>query len=266
MCKRQILQILLFNSLVLVCVPEAVRAAFEAPEPQPISFALGNLISFPDYMLQPTSGRWSIMASGARLYGLPDVQPFGFRASGRLLGGNLGLRCNGLKSGPYQETSAGLEYQHSVAGSFKLSLEAQVLQISITDYGSTWSGQFNSRILWTPPSFSLAFTWINVTGSTFGRGGYPLPQTVVLGGNFQPFHRLTLFMELEKTDRLDLTSRLGAGIQIFKTITLLAGLGSDPNLVSFGFSALIDKIRATAAYQYHVDLGFSQCYGIGVTF
>jgi hypothetical protein len=266
MRQRLILLLLLFNSLMVFCVPGRAHAAFEAPEPQPVSFALGNLISFPDYLIQPTSGRWCLMAGIARLYGLPGIQPFGFRAKGGFMGGKLGLRGAGLKNGPYQETTAGLEYQHLVAGDFQAALEAQILQVSIREYGSTWSGQVNTHMSWTPPGLTLSFTGINVTGSTFGRGGYPLPRILALGGCFQPLAPLTLFMEIEKIDRLDLTSRLGVGIQIFKDITLLAGLQSDPNLVSFGFSAPINRIRAIAAYQYHADLGFSQCYGIGVTF
>jgi hypothetical protein len=266
MRTRQIAQALLLNSLLIVCVPGFSGAAFDSPEPEPVSFALAGLVSFPDYLIEPRK-RWSLQTGGARLYGMAEIQPFGFRASGSALGGFLRLRGYGLKSGAYQEASTGLEYQRIVAAALRCGLEAEVMQVSIRDYGSTWTGQVNGRLNWLMPDrFALAFTWINVTGSRFGRGGYPLPRRLVLGGRLAPYQVLTLFIEIEKDTRYDLTSRLGAGFQPIKHITLLAGFQSDPNLASLGFSAQIGGVRAAAAYQYQADLGFSQCYGIGVSF
>lgn len=266
MRKPGILPFLLFNSLMLACVPGAAIAAFDSPESEPAPFALANLASYPEYLAESPSGHWFIQAGGARLYSMPEVQPFSFRASGGALNGLLRLRGYGLKSGAYQETSSGLEYQHLLVISLQAGLEAQVMQVSIRDYGSAWAGQVNARLRWTSDRFSLAFTWINITASRFGSGNYPLPRRLILGGSASAFRDLALFVEVEKDSRYDLTSRLGAGYQIIRNITLLGGFQSTPDVASLGLSALIGRIRAGAAFQFHADLGFSQCYGLGVTF
>jgi hypothetical protein len=267
MTKCNILSTLLFNSLLLVCVPGFAQAAFEAPEPQPVSFALANLNSFPDYLTESTSGRWCLHVAASRLYGMPEIQPFGFWAGGNALGGGLRLRGYGLNSGTYQETSQGLEYRRFVNSAIEVGLEAQTNQIAIEKYGSAWAGQVNGRLRWTVPNrFTVAFTWINATGSSIGTGNYPLPGRLVLGGRIDPQKNLALFLEVEKTSRYDLSTRIGAGFMLLRDITLLGGFQSDPNLAALGVSALIGKVRAIASYQYHSELGFSQCYGIGLIF
>lgn len=89
MRKRNFLQFYLFNSVLLLGVPAATRAALDAPLSDPIPFALANLVSFPEYLTwnEASASDWHLTAGGARLFGMPEIQPFCFRAGGAALGG-----------------------------------------------------------------------------------------------------------------------------------------------------------------------------------
>ncbi len=269
MRKCKILLFLLFNVGIALEVPEGAHAAFEAPQPDPISFALANEISFPDFLQQNDSlGKsWFISAGAARLFGMPEIQPFGFKAGANALGGQVRLAGESLSSGPYSETCAALGYGRYLSNSFWFSLEAQVSQIAIEDYGQAWAPQINAALRWDyDQHLSLAFTGINLTGSSIGEDKYPLPRSLALGGRFQPLSNLALLLEMEEDPRYALTPKVGVCFQPLKNYVILAGFQSDPNILSAGLSGLIGSIRATAAFQYHPDLGFSQCYGLALHF
>jgi len=268
MRKRKILHVLLLALLILK-LPTKALAAFDAPAPDPLSFALANLISFPDYLIltDHEPGRWYLASGGARLFGMPEIQPFGIRFSGPGLDGRWQLMGDGLQSGTYSEMRSGLGYERLLSNSLRAGLEVYLLQVSIKGYGGAWSNQINARINWRPqPRLELAFSWINLTDARLGVDRYPLPRRIAIGGMFSPISRAQLFLELEQDARYALSPRFGIGFQLLDEITLLLGMQSDPDIVSAGLSSLIGPIRASAAYQYHPDLGLSQCYGIIIVF
>ncbi len=269
MRKRNLLRLLLLNSLLLSAVPGPLHAAFDPPEPSPLTFALANLASFPDEMILPSvqSARLRLSVGGARLYGLPEVQPFSMRAGLQAVGGWVHFRGTGLSSGAYREMAAALAYERALPKSLEAELEVQVMQVAIEDYGDAWSQQINARLQWSPnPTFALAILGVNLTGSRFGQGDYPLPCRIAVGGKITPYRTLSFFVEMDQDVRYDISPRFGAVFSPFERISLLAALQSEPNIASFGLSGLIGAIRATLAYQYHPDLGFSQCYGLAVAF
>ena len=269
MCKRNLLQLLLLNSLLLPVVPVQLHAAFDASEPNPIAFALANLISFPPETILPPAKPANLRLSvgGARLYAMPEIQPFSVRAGLRSLGGWMNMRGSGLTSGAYREMAASLAYERALPEGLAAQLELEVLQVAIEDYGDAWSQQINARLTWVPnQTFALAVMGVNLTGSTFGKGGYPLPRRIIIGGQASPYQNLSFFVEMDQDVRYDISPRFGAVFSPLERITLLAALQGEPNVVSFGLSGLIGAIRATMAYQYHPDLGFSQCYGLAVAF
>ena len=269
MRKRNHLRLFLFNSFLLSVVPGQLNAAFEAPEANPIAFALANLVSFPPEMilLSPESPKLRLSAGGARLYGTPEIQPFSFRAGLRSLGGWVNLRSTGLNSGAYREIAAALAYERALPASLAAQLELEVLNLAIDNYGDAWSQQIHARLQWTPnQTFALTVMAVNLTGASFGQGGYPLPRRIIVGGMASPYQMLSFFVEMDQDVRYDISPRFGALFSPLERITLLAALQGEPNIVSFGLSGLIGTVRATLAYQYHPDLGFSQCCGLAVAF
>ncbi|HEX7343558.1 MAG TPA: hypothetical protein VF398_04800, partial [bacterium] len=156
MRKRNLLRLFLLNSLLLSAVPDPLRAALDSPESNPLTFALANLASFPDETILPSvqSVGCRLSVGGARLYGLPEVQPFSLRAGLRGLGGWVHFRGLGLGHGAYRETTAALAYERALPESLKAKLELQVMQVAIENYGDAWSQQINARLQWSPnPTF-----------------------------------------------------------------------------------------------------------------
>ncbi|RJP73636.1 MAG: hypothetical protein C4524_14050 [Candidatus Zixiibacteriota bacterium] len=268
MHKRHFLPFCLFNSFALLAVPALVGAAFDAPPPEPYSFALANLAAFPDPWLDHRpEARGGLSAGGARLYGLPEVQPFAFRAAVRGWGGLLRARGRGLNSGPYSETAAALGGEIPLGEGFHVGADAQVLQVAIDDYGSDQVFQMDANARWDlAPDLSLAAAAVNLAGARLGEGGYELPRRLALGARYDPIPVLRLYVEIEQEVHFPLSLRIAAIFQPLDRVALLAGYQSDPGLVSAGLGGRVGPVQATAAYQYHPDLGFSQCYGLAVTF
>ncbi len=267
--KRKLLRVLWFNLFFACIVPSPLSAAFDAPDPYPIAFSLANLVTFPDYLVPDTenSGGWHFSTGLARLFAMPEIQPFAVRTGGPGLGGRWRLSGKGLASGAYTEAHSGLAFKRRVARTLQVELEVCLLQLAIEDYGSAWSGLVNARAWWQlQPGVELAAAWLNVNNAHLGSGNYPLPRRFALGGFFQLIPRTDLFLELEKDTRYSLQSRFGIGYQLLSPLILLFGFQSDPDILSTGLSCLIGSIRATAAFQYHPDLGISQCYGLVLGF
>ncbi len=267
--RQQYLRLLWLNAWFAAGVPGVLFAAFDAPVPDPAAFALANLSAFRgnDFLSGRGAATWRVSAGGARLWGMPELQPFALRACGPLGGGEFQLQAYGLKSGAYGEYRAGAGYERLIGASIRAGADVVLSQVSIEDYGSAIAGQADARLQWDPqPVLSLAVKAVNMTGSTFGEGGYPLPQHLILGAAFSPQESVRLFVEVDQELRYDLSTRLGAVFHFLRSLAFLAGFQSQPNLIALGASAQVHSLRATAAFQYHSDLGLSQCYGIAVGF
>lgn len=269
MCKHKLLHLALFTPLAVCIVPAELPAAFDTPEPHPVSFSLANHLSFRDFLIPNYrfDEGWYLSAGGARLYGMPEIQPYGIQLSAPGWKGRWRLTSSGLNVSSYAELCAGLGYERKITKTISAELELQLLNVSIEGYGSTWSYNFNARAWWEVQSgVEMAFTWLNTTNAKFGEGHYPLPRKYALAGKLCPIEDVQLLLELERDTRYPPTPRFGLSWKVYPSLTLLFGFQSDPALLSTGLSFLVKSYRATAAYQYHPDLGFSQCYGIVVTF
>ncbi|MFH1861531.1 MAG: hypothetical protein ABH878_01860 [bacterium] len=265
MGKSRILSLLLFNSLLLLWVPQRGQSAFDAPEAFPVSFALANLSSFPDYLLG--ENQWCVSTGGARLFSMPELQPFALYMRAPLLTGSLYFKGFGLNSGKYSEMISGIGYKYPLTQTVSAALEIHALQVAIEDYGTTWSGQANARLYWRIlPNLEAAGVLVNFTGSTFGAGRYPLPRRMALGSKYIPMQNVQLFLEIEQETYHNMTARLGLGYTFLQSLTWMLGFQGDPDVLATGLSFAFSRLHATAGFQYHPDLGLSQCYGIAVAF
>lgn len=267
--KRKVLQVLSSGLLIISLAPELTRAAFDAPQPDPIAFSLANSSCFPDFLVEDSSGKgsWYLSTGGARLFEMPEIQPFSVRLGGPGLGGRWRLSGTGLSAGAYTELASELAYQRRLLNVLQGEVGICLLNVSIDEYGSAWSTQLNVRLNWrVRRDVELALAWVNLNDAKLGADHFPLPRRISFGGIFRPLNRAHLILEMEKDTRYPLQVRCGSGIQILPRLTLLLGFQSNPDIVSGGVSCLIGSIRATASFQYHPDLGISQCYGLVLSF
>ncbi len=269
MHKRIFLQFLLFNLSTIPNVPADAFAAFDTPESDPILFATAGQISFPDFGVTADSEKVNpfFSAGFAQLYGMPEIKPFSLRAGVNIWGGRGQVKANGLSSGAYREIRSSLGYGKSFLNSLWSELEFEALEVAIEDYGNAWSQQLNARVYWVAAEdIAVAFTWINLTQSRLGTGHYPLPQRIAAGASFKPIESLQLLIEIEQDPRYSPSSRIAVAYAPLNHIAFLAGFQNDPNLLSAGISGTIHHFQATLAFQYHPDLGYSQCFGIRAGF
>lgn len=267
--KRKLLQLLLFYLLIALWVPGEVSAVLDFPAPYPAAFALANLTSYPEYLIIPAPAKKSYYFStgGARLFQMPEIQPYGLSFTGPLFGGRTGFSGIGIQSGAYEEIFLSAAYGRKLIPSLYTEVEGGIMQVSIKNYGTTHSGQLNIKALWRVQSdLEMSFAWFNVNQAEFGVDHYKIPQRIAFAGAYQPADFLRCFLELEKDTRYLLQYRFAAVVRCYRPFWLLLGFQSNPDILAAGCAFQIKNIRAAAAFQYHPDLGMSQCYGLSLAF
>jgi hypothetical protein len=251
-------------------VPVPAKAALDFPNPRPLPFGLANIISFQEWDIRETYGlqEYHFLATGgARLFQMPELQPFSVSVRNAGFGGSWNLRGQGINTEVYHEICVGFGYGRTFLNQLSVTAEAEIVQVSIDDYGTARTILFNIRSQYRiQPDASLGFLWSNVNRATLGQAGYPLAQRIALGGFYQPAPKLRCFVELEKDTRYAMQSRFGVILSIHKHLDILCGFQNNPKIISTGCSISIKSFYVNAAYQYHPELGISQCYGISVAF
>ncbi len=268
-CKRNLLQLLCACLLLQMSFAPPSKAVLDFPDPFPVSFALANLASYPQYLLFTRSSTqdWTLLTGGSRLFQMPDVQPFGVILSGRLLRGRGTWYAAGIHSGAYSEFSSAVAYGRTFLNALYLEIGVALLQVSIENYGSARAGWLDIKSRWrVKPDFTFSFAAYNVNAARFGRDGYEVPRRLVAAGVYRFTERTRGFVELEKDLRYTVMYRFGFIQKVYKPLWLLAGFQGNPDLLSAGFSLDWGSWRASAAFQYHPELGPSQCYGLSLAF
>jgi len=208
--------------------------------------------------------------------GLSKVKNFGamataetrFAGSGILFGGagaaipsDLGVF--GIKAGyfglsAYNEQVLGLSYSRLLFESFSLSVQANLFNISIEEYGS----QFNiSATLGVQTYLNDAITVgmyvqnplrIEVVEAQF------LPTVFSLGAQYKFPEKLRLLFSVEKDLELATGVQAGLEYQPVEQLSLRVGISSIANELSFGLGFQISElIRIDASAVYHQILGLS---------
>lgn len=260
----------LFNSFLLLLVPGVSKSAFDAPLPDPLSVALANStigVEELHHSLHMSNAKYQFCVGGMQLFGISGLSPYYLAISGPGLGGNWKVASHGLSFGPYSEILASVRYRRAIITNLRVGLEVANYYLSIKGYGQDWSPGLDVQAAFSLNSQTIfAASVQNITCSTIGESRYHLPQVITFGGVIAPLENLTLIIELEKDTRYELTTRAGANVHIWKKIDVQGGFQSDPDLFSFGFSSTISITRACAAFQYQPELGFSQCFGLVISF
>lgn len=109
---------------------------------------------------------------------------------------------------------------------------------------------------------TLGVSSFNLNAPTIGEADIRLPRPTIAGlscrlknGNLLTANVLT---EPGRSARL-----LAAGeFRIMKEVVMMAGIGTNPSIVSAGGSYRIGPVRATAAVSRHIDLGTTASFGL----
>jgi hypothetical protein len=187
--------------------------------------------------------------------------------TGELLRGKGTLSATGIQSGAYREISGVVAYGRTFMKALYLEPGIALMQVSIENYGSAWAAWMNIKARWeVQKDLTLSFAWFNINAARFGRDHYEVPRRIVGAGIYRFSSKTSGFVELEKDLRYSLQYRFGFVVNVYKSFWLLAGFQGNPDLLSAGFSLNWGSLRASAAFQYHPELGPSQCYGLSLEF
>lgn len=227
------------------------------------------------------AGAFGIQSIFGNPAGLSKVKSFGaiataetrFAGSGILFGGagaaipsDLGVF--GVKVGyfgipEYNEQVLGLSYSRLLFESFSLSIQANLFNTSIQEYGS----QFNiSATLGAQTYLNKAITFgvyvqnpiqIEVAPDQF------LPTIFSLGGQYKFPEKLSLLLAIEKDLDEDLGVQAGLAYDPVEQLNLRIGISSIANELSFGLGYRISELlRIDASAVIHQRLGLSPGFSL----
>jgi len=222
------------------------------------------------------AGAYGIQSLFGNPAGLAKVKSFSaiataetrFAGSGILLGGagvaipsDLGVF--GVKAGyfgipSYNEQVIGLSYSRMLFESFSLSVQANLFNLSIQEYGS----QFNI-------SATLGFqTYLNkaITVGMYVQNPIQievaldqyLPTIFSLGGQYKFPEKLKLLLAIEKDLEQEVGVQAGLAYDPIEQLSLRVGISSIASQLGFGLGYQISElIRIDASAVYHQLLGLS---------
>ena len=191
-----------------------------------------------------------------------------FATAGILLGGagvalpselgTFGVSLGYLGIPEYREQSVAVSYARALFESFAISVQAQLYNFSIQDYGSqfTLTGTLGAQAFITP-ELTLG-TYIRNPVRVTVVPGQELPTVISLGAQYAFPEKLKLLLAVEKD--LDLAPSLQFGLQYnpVEKLSLRLGVHTEPEELTVGIAyQLGEKLRLDAMTAYHQVLGLS---------
>ena len=264
---------LFFVALLLPCIPYRSPAAFEFEPAGPRSRACGgaDIAAGPDGW--SCFGNPGVLAfqqavscafyHSPGLFGLSElaysgggvavpVGQWGLAVVGTVFGGSL-----------YKESSmrisAGTQWFRGVGGGIRIRLNS----LSIGGYGSCTGVTIDAGMrISCSDAIAIAGTITNITATTLGNTGEPLPQMVEGGIWYTAGTGISIGLGLEKEVLFDLGFRCAAEITVVRSFVLRAGWSDTPGTLTAGCSVGLGRFVFTYGFGYHWVLGSTHEIGI----
>ena len=207
-----------------------------------------------------------IQLSALQRFNLSELKELSI-GGGLLLGKNnvvfASIRNYGFSE--YTEQKLAIGYAMKVMENTSLSLQLDVFNLRIDEYGNSFKPGFEIGIH-TKPFKEVAISAVvaNPIRSTQD-DPVQLPGLITIGASITPSQLVTLFVEVEKD--IDYAERFKAGIEykVQKQLFLRLGAATGPSSMTMGVGyRLSDGLQIDAGAAYNVTLGLTP--GVGISF
>lgn len=177
--------------------------------------------------------------------------------------GTFGLSLGYYGFKDYNEQKIGLAYARKLFDKLSIGLQFDFLNTQIAEYGSKGlvtfeiglQSQITKKIHLAAHVFSPAT--ISVTEDDV------LPTVFKLGGAYLPSDRVTFLIEVEKDLDYPVQVKAGLEYQILDAVSLRAGVGTNPTLMSFGVGyQLKSGLSIDVGARVHQVLGVMPAVGM----
>lgn len=163
----------------------------------------------------------------------------------------------------YQEQKLGIGYGLKLTPTTSASIQLDVFQFRITEYGNTIQPGFEIGLFSQPFKQISLGAHISNPIQLKGENGIRIPTLLRFGGAYHPSTKVSVYGELEKD--IDFPVAVKAGLEYFPVnqFTVRLGAISDPASVHLGFGYLVkSKIRVDMGLGYSTLLGITPSVGL----
>lgn len=177
--------------------------------------------------------------------------------------GTISVGISRYSANDYHETTCIVGYGREILPSVRLGVSISRMTQKFDGFSDDSATGINAGIqAELTPIVSLGISSMNLNSPTIGESDTHLPRTTLTGLAFHfPTGSLLTVNALTDPDR---SSRLlAAGDFVVAPMThVMIGVGTNPSLISGGFSFGTDAIKATIAVSRNLDLGTTSSFGL----
>jgi hypothetical protein len=172
--------------------------------------------------------------------------------------GAVGLMVSNFGFDEYREQKIGLAYSRKLFDNLSIGGQLDLLHVNIAGYGSSSNLTFElGAITDITKEVSIGFhvfspSEINITDQA------TVPTKIILGVAYKPSKKIQIVTEVEKIVDRDYTFRMGVDYAIVDALSLRAGYGTGPAMLSFGLGYNINKkLSFDGSFTNHETLGIT---------
>lgn len=196
---------------------------------------------------------------------IPDLTAIGAGVTIPVDGfGVFGISASNLGLADYTEQKIGIAYARSLYPNFDLGLQLDILNTSITNFGSTTTGTFElGFIAGFGTKFKVAGHIFSPVGISILEENNDVNSRLRIGGSYSPSDKVRILLELDKWYQNDLTVKGGFEYQMVKNAAVRIGISSNPTLYSIGLSYnIFGDMSLDGAFSSHPFLGGTPSFTI----
>ena len=261
--------------LLLLATPGTAWSAFEPvyAGARPVGMA-GAFVAVADdaeaSFLNPAGmsqvGRFALTSYYTRLYGLKELAQISVSGVAPTGLGHFGLFYHGLGSSLYREGAIGLSYGRSFGRRIRAGMALRRLNLSVRNYEGASAVVLDTGVLVDLPYNLRLGAMGHAVGRLMESGPAAEHPRIIQAGLSRTGDRLTVSFQLDRHPRHGYTTRVGQEFRLVESVTIRAGLTTDPSLFYVGLGFEKGHLKTDYALSSHSLLGITHRFSLTMEF
>ncbi len=214
----------------------------------------------------PRVGHLALTSYYTRLFGMKELAQVAFSAVTPTGLGHFGLFYHGMGSALYREGVLGLSYGRSIGRRFHAGLTLRRLSLSIKNYEGASALAMDAGILLDLPYDLRLGTMAHAVGRFSETGPAAENPRIIQAGLSRTGDRLTVSIQFDRHPRYGYTTRVGQEFRLAGSVTIRAGLSTDPSLFYVGLGLEKGRVKTDYALSSHALLGITHRFSLSMEF
>lgn len=214
----------------------------------------------------PRVSRLALTSYYTRLFGMKELAQVAISAVAPTGLGHIGLFYHGMGSSLYREGVLGLSYGRSIGRRFHAGLALRRLSLSIHNYEGASATAMDAGVLLDLPYDLRLGAMAHAVGRFSETGPAAESPRIIQAGLSRTGDRLTVSFQLDRHPHHGYTTRVGQEFRLAESVTIRAGLTTDPSLFYVGLGLAKGRVKTDYALSSHALLGITHRFSLTMEF